>query len=285
MGLQQHPSGKATGLSAVFRHVHAYGIAQRVIQGRQRPVEQPHDGTQEGRRTLRGALPGGRRIPRDALRLARRHRQGPPDGRRDPLGARTAGTDRDRLEARHRTPLPPQRHALRSAERRPDDRQLARIQHRRRGPGRRNLAARPARKHLPPDDDLRDQGVVLPRGQDLLGVRSGLRGPRHLGLSRRHLDGDVRNDRTWTEQRRRAPRRSEGRPQGQHLLGQVEELRRIARLARPDLRLRPGHLRGERLGRRGRHGPAVPWLRPGSSATSPRPTPRSREPKSAARAK
>ena len=182
------------------------GITQRVIQNRERPVEQPHDGPQTGCGTFRRPLPRRGRLPCDALRLAGRHGQRPPDGRGDPLGAATRSADRNRLETRNRTTLPPQRHAVRRAEGRAGRRFVEDLQHRRRRAGQRNLAARSAPQHLPPDHRHGDQGVVLQRRQNLLGVRERLRGSRNMGLPRPDLDRHVRDDPARTEQRRRTAR-------------------------------------------------------------------------------
>ena len=76
------------------------------------------------------------------------------------------------------------------------------------GPGEREFAPGDTRQHLSADDDLGDQGLVLPRRQNLLGVCQRLRRPRNMGLPRPDMDGDVRNDPARPEQRRRTARRA-----------------------------------------------------------------------------
>ena len=90
-----------------------------------------------------------------------------------------------------------------------------------------------------------------------------------MGLPRPDMDGDVRNDPARPEQRRRTAGRAQGRPQGEHLLGQVEELHRLAEIPRPDLRLRPGDLRRECLRRHRRNRPDMRVLRRGSGSALP----------------
>ena len=85
---------------------------------------------------------------------------------------------------------------------------LYHLQHRRRCAGKRDVASRNAAQHLPADYRQRDQSVVQPRRQDLLGIRNRLRRSRNLGLPRRDMDRDVRDDPARPEQRRRTARRA-----------------------------------------------------------------------------
>ena len=284
----------------------SHGIAQRTLQDRPRPLEQPHDGSQESGRTVPRTLLRRRRLPCDALRFACGHGQGPPHRHGHPRLADAPCTHRDRMAPRRGAGLPSQRDAVRRNPRRRSDRQLENLQHRRRCAGQRNHPPGSTAQHLPDDHHCRDQGVVLPRRQDLLGVCQRLRGPRDMGLPRHRVDHHVRHHSARTQQRRRPARRTQGGTQGEHLPGQIEKLHSVDEFAGQDLRLRARHLRGERLGRHRGHGshlrierrgagraapprhlarlPAHPHP-PDFSATLPKPTPPSREPRWAARAR